>query len=386
MNWSEAIHTFRGYRVPRFRIIEHKKWWFLLSGTVILLSIVGLFFRGLNYSIDFNGGTQIVYEDKNGVSAAAVQSLLAGAPYNRSEAEVQIVGGNQISVRTTSLTDLTADQRAQLVDALAKQAGVSASDVSVKVVGPTWGKQITRQAVVGLIVVLIAITLYITFRFEWKMAISAQVAMIHDVLITAGVYALTGRQVSPATVIAILTILGFSLYDTVVIFDKIKENTESPAMLAKDTYSGVVNTSVNQVFMRSVNTSLVVVLPILSLLLFGGVTLKDFAFAMLIGVITGAYSSIFVASPMLAVLKEREPRYVQLRARHEAKPSAERRLQAVRERGSLAATTGDKNAATTAPASVGAAAATRATARSGQGGSRPRPKSKKKSSGKKRKR
>ena len=386
MNWIEAIHTFRGYRVPRFRIIEHKKWWFLLSGTVILLSAVGLFFRGLNYSIDFNGGTQIVYEDKNGVSAAAVQSLLGGAPYNRSEAEVQIVGGNQISVRTTSLTDLTADQRAQLVDALAKQAGVSASDVSVKVVGPTWGKQITRQAVVGLIVVLIAITLYITFRFEWKMAISAQVAMIHDVLITAGVYALTGRQVSPATVIAILTILGFSLYDTVVIFDKIKENTESPAMLAKDTYSGVVNTSVNQVFMRSVNTSLVVVLPILSLLLFGGVTLKDFAFAMLIGVITGAYSSIFVASPILAVLKEREPRYVQLRARHEAKPSAERRLQAVRERGSLAATTGGKNAAATAPASVGAAAATRATARSGQGGSRPRPKSKKKSSGKKRKR
>lgn len=390
MNWSEAIHTFRGYRVPRFRIIEHKKWWFLLSGTVILLSIVGLFFRGLNYSIDFNGGTQIVYEDKNGVSAAAVQSLLAGAPYNRSEAEVQIVGGNQISVRTTSLTDLTADQRAQLVDALAKQAGVSASDVSVKVVGPTWGKQITRQAVVGLIVVLIAITLYITFRFEWKMAIGAQGAMIHDVVITAGVYTLTGRQVSPATVIAILTILGFSIYDTVVIFDKIKENTESPAMLAKDTYSGVVNTSVNQVFMRSVNTSLVVVLPILSLLLFGGVTLKDFAFAMLIGVITGAYSSIFVASPILAVLKEREPRYVQLRARHEAKPSAERRLQAVRERGPLPAATttggGRQGAATAAPATVGAAAATRATARSGQSGSRPRPKSKKKSSGKKRKR
>ena len=386
MNWLEAVHTFRGYRVPRFRIIEHKKWWFLLSGTVILLSIVGLFVRGLNYSIDFNGGTQIVYEDRNGVSPAAVQSLLAEAPYSRPQAEVQIVGGNQISIRTTSLTDLTADQRAQLVDALAKQAGVSASDVSVKVVGPTWGKQITRQAVVGLIVVLIAITLYITFRFEWKMAIGAQVAMIHDVLVTAGVYALTGRQVSPATVIAILTILGFSLYDTVVIFDKIQENTESPAMLAKDTFSGVVNTSVNQVFMRSVNTSLVVVLPILSLLLLGGVTLKDFAFAMLIGVITGAYSSIFIASPILALLKEREPRYVQLRARHEAKPATERRLQAVRERAALSATstTGGKSGA--APATVGAAAASRATARGGQSGSRPRPKSKKKSSGKKRKR
>jgi adenine phosphoribosyltransferase len=159
------------------------------------------------------------------------------------------------------------------------------------------------------VVVLFAITLYITLRFEWKMAVGAMVAMVHDVLITAGVYALTGREVSPPTVIAILTILGFSLYDTVVIFDKVKENTESTALLGKDTYEGVANYSMNQVLMRSVNTSLVVILPILSLLLFGGATLKDFAFAMLIGVVTGAYSSIFIATPILVVLKEREPRY-----------------------------------------------------------------------------
>ncbi len=168
----------------------------------------------------------------------------------------------------------------------------------MQVVGPTWGKQISRQALIGLLVVLLAITVYITFRFEWKMAIAAQIAMVHDVVITAGVYALTGREVSPATVIAILTILGFSLYDTVVIFDKVKENTESAAMLAKDTYSGVVNTSLNHVLMRSVNTSLVVVLPILSLLLFGGATLKDFAFAMVVGIIAGTYSSIYVAAPL----------------------------------------------------------------------------------------
>jgi preprotein translocase subunit SecF len=384
VSWSEALRTFRGYRVPRFRIIEHKKWWFLLSGSVIVASILGLVVRGINPSIDFSGGTQITYTNVKGVSPSAVQSLLAEAPYDRPDAEVQIVGGNQISIRTSALTDLTADQRAQLIDALARQAGVPASDVSVKVVGPTWGRQITRQAVIGLIVVLIAITLYITFRFEWKMAVGAQVAMIHDVLVTAGVYALTGRQVSPATVIAILTILGFSLYDTVVIYDKIKENTESPVLLAKDTYSGVVNTSVNQVFMRSVNTSLVVVLPILSLLLFGGATLKDFAFAMMIGVLTGAYSSIFVASPILALLKEREPRYVQLRARLEAKPAVERRLQVVRERVSPSAAVAEGSKAT---AAVGAAAASRTTARGG-GGSRTRPKGKnrKRSSGKKRKR
>ena len=197
-----------------------------------------------------------------------VRDLLGQDPYAREGAEVQIVGGDQVSIRTSALTDLTAGERTQLFEALAKQAGISPDDISAQVVGPTWGEQISRQAVIGLVVVLLAITLYITLRFEWKMAVGAMVAMVHDVLITAGVYALTGREVSPPTVIAILTILGFSLYDTVVIFDKVKENTESTALLGKDTYEGVANYSMNQVLMRSVNTSLVVVLPILSLLLF----------------------------------------------------------------------------------------------------------------------
>jgi preprotein translocase subunit SecF len=167
----------------------------------------------------------------------------------------------------------------------------------------------------GLLIFLVLVTLYITVRFELKMAAGALVAMIHDIIITAGIYALVGREVTPETVIAFLTILGFSLYDTVVIYDKIKENTESAAAVARETYSGVVNNSLNQVFMRSVNTSLVVMLPIGSLLLFGGETLKDFAFALFIGVITGAYSSIYVAAPLLALFKEREPRYQQIRAR-----------------------------------------------------------------------
>jgi preprotein translocase subunit SecF len=382
VNVREALRTFRGYRVPHLQIIQHKKWWFLLSGTVLALSVVGLLVRGLNYSIDFRGGAQLVYANDTGISADQVRSLLSSPPYGL-DSEVQIVGGTQISVRTESLTGLTAGERTQLIDDLAKQAGVTSNDISIKVVGPTWGKQITRQAVIGLIVVLIAITLYITFRFEWKMAVGAQVAMVHDVVITAGVYALVAREVSPATVIAILTILGFSLYDTVVIYDKVKENTESPALLAKDTYSGVVNTSMNQVLMRSVNTSLVVVLPILSLLLFGGDTLKDFAFAMMIGVISGAYSSIFVASPILAVLKEREPRFAQLRSRVEAKPGAERRLRAV-PAGQSAAAAGDGETAT--PATVGAAAATRATARAGQAAQRPRPKNKKRAPAKRKRR
>jgi preprotein translocase subunit SecF len=343
------------------------------------------------------------------------------ARFGRADSEVQILNGTTVSIRTSSLSEAGiastspsaspsatatpsatasaspsassapgssttgtttsgAAEIAALKQALAKQAGISVDDISVTDVGPTWGSEISRKAIEGLVIVLIAITVYITFRFEWKMAIGAMVALVHDLTITAGVYALVGREVSPPTVIAILTILGFSLYDTVVIFDKVKENTESPAMLAKDTYEGVANASMNQVLMRSVNTSLVVILPILSLLLFGGSTLKDFAFAMLVGVITGAYSSIFVATPLLVVLKEREPRYAQLKARSMVR-STGRDLRPAAARAELPA--GDGGAAT--PAAVGAAAASRGTARSGSS-SRPRPKSKRKPAAKRRRR
>jgi preprotein translocase subunit SecF len=194
-------------------------------------------------------------------------------------------------------------------------AGISVDQINEQDVGPTWGKTISRKMILGLVVFLVLVTIYLSFRFEPKMAIAALVALAHDMIITAGIYALVGREVTPETVIAILTILGYSLYDTVVIFDKIKENTESAAMIARETYSGVVDISLNQTLMRSVNTSLVVLLPIGSLLLFGGQTLKDFAFALFVGVASGTYSSIFVAAPILAWLKEREPRYHQARLR-----------------------------------------------------------------------
>jgi preprotein translocase subunit SecF len=367
MSLASAFDTFRGYRTPTFDIVQRRRTWFLLSGAVLALAVIGLLFRGLNYSIDFTGGSLIQYPIASGVTVEDVRTVLAREPFERGAAEIQIVGGDRVSIRTTAITDLSAEERAQLVDALAEQAGIAPDDVSTQVVGPTWGEQITRQAVIGLAIVLIAIAIYVTFRFEWKMAVGALVAMVHDVVITAGVYALTGRQVSPPTVIAILTILGFSLYDTVVIYDKVKENTESPAFLAKDTYEGVANLSMNQVLMRSVNTSLVVVLPVLSLLLFGGETLKDFAFAMLVGVITGAYSSIFVAVPILVILKEREPRYRQHRARLEGRVG-ERRLRAVP----------PPAAEPSEPAAVGAAAPATAM--------RPRPKSRRKPPAKRRRR
>ncbi|HEY6678692.1 MAG TPA: protein translocase subunit SecF [Actinomycetota bacterium] len=375
MNLGHAVATFRGHREPHFRIIEHRKWWFLLSGAVIALSIVGLAVRHLNLSIDFEGGSQLTYTNNTGVSAEEVQAILEGPPWSLSGTEVQIVGGNQLSVRTASFTELSDVERTELIDALAKQAGVSPSDISRTDVGPTWGAEISRKALEGLIVVLVAITIYISLRFEWKMAVGAQVAMVHDVLITGGVYALTGREVTPATVIAILTILGYSLYDTVVIYDKIKENTESPALLAKDTYGGVVNMSLNQVFMRSVNTSLVVLFPIAALLLFGGSTLKDFAFAMMIGVISGAYSSIFVAAPILSFLKEREPKYAQLRTRATARDAAGRPLRPVPSEPAMASPGGDGQPV---PSAVGARSAGGSSARSVQGEGRPRPRPKKK--------
>jgi preprotein translocase subunit SecF len=199
--------------------------------------------------------------------------------------------------------------------ALAEVAGISPDEINEQDVGPTWGGTISRKAVQGLVVFLVFVSLYITLRFELKMAMGAVAAMAHDLIITAGIYALVGREVTPETVIAILTILGYSLYDTVVIYDKIKENAESAALVARETYSGVVDLSLNQTLMRSVNTSLVVLLPIGALLLFGGETLKDFAFALFVGVASGAYSSVFLAAPLLSLVKEREPRYQQIRLR-----------------------------------------------------------------------
>lgn len=321
MGFGSAVQTFRGHRVPRLRIIEHRNRWFVASAIIILLSLVGLLVRGLTLSIEFEGGALIKYTDSSGATVAQIDQVLS--KFGRSEAEVQLVNGDQVSIRTATLTSLKGEQAAMISD-LAKQAGVEVNDVNITDVGPTWGAQISSKAIKGLVIFLVLVTLYIAFRFEWKMAISAQAALIHDIVITIGIYALVGREVTPATVIALLTILGYSLYDTVVIFDTVQENTESSALVSRDTYSGVVNMSLNQALMRSVNTSLVVLLPVLSLLFFGGQTLKDFAFALFIGVATGMYSSIFLASPLLAVLKEREPKYRNIKERKAASPRKSR--------------------------------------------------------------
>jgi preprotein translocase subunit SecF len=383
MKVREAVSTFRGHRVPNFNIIGRRWRWFGLSGLFIILSLVGMFARGLNFSIDFKGGSVLSLPDRSGASVDQFRAVMSN--FGLPDATVEQVSGGDcptgcVNIRTKSLTVLglftqpsssvtptasatpspTASPSAtpsaspsatptpspsasssasptpsatptsqgiptqrgdQLRASLASTAGISVNDINEDDVGPTWGSTITRKAVVGLIIFLILVTIYISFRFELKMAAGALVALAHDLIITAGIYALVGREVTPETVIAILTILGYSLYDTVVIFDKVKENTEQASLVARDGYSGVVNMSLNQTLMRSVNTSLVVLLPIGGLLLFGGSTLKDFAFALFVGVASGTYSSIFIAAPTLALAKEREPRYQELRRRAEARAS-----------------------------------------------------------------
>jgi preprotein translocase subunit SecF len=353
VTFRDAFAVYRGYRVPHLRLIEHRRWWFTFSGVLIVLSLIGMIVSGFRFSIDFVGGAELTYAPTTPMTTQDVQAVLDGYGLT---AEIQLVsGGDQVSIRTDSLTDLPNSQ--QLVRELADQAGISPEQVNVEDIGPTWGQQISRKALRGLVLVIVFIAIYIAWRFEWAMAIGAMVALVHDVVITAGLYALVGRQVTPETVIAILTILGFSLYDTVVIYDKIQENTESAALTARLGYDGVVDMSLNQTVMRSVNTSLVVLLPILSLLLFGGQTLKDFAFAMFVGVAIGAYSSVFIAAPVLTIVHARQVQRAkgpQQRREREAAPRA------------------------SAPASAVAedAAATKATAGIGSGSPKPKPKPK----------
>jgi preprotein translocase subunit SecF len=298
-----------------FDFIGRSWLWALISGTLVVVSIGALLISGLNLGIDFEGGTQWELSVARGASTNDVRDALKGTP--AADARILILGNDGVRVQEA---ELKPGARAEVTAALAQYAHVRASEVSIVDVGPTWGDTVTRKALTALVVFFFLIAIYLTFRFEWRMALAAVLAVLHDIVITAGVYAVTGFEVTPATVVAFLTILGFSLYDTVVVFDKVKENTPSVGTERGDTYSQMVNRSMNQVLMRSINTSFVALLPVASLLvvgsgILGAATLRDFALALFVGLLAGAYSSIFVATPILAWLKEREPRYAALRER-----------------------------------------------------------------------
>jgi preprotein translocase subunit SecF len=325
VRFRSVIASFRGQREFHVDFIGRRRVWLLLSGILLGLSVLGLAVRQLNLGIDFRGGALLNVPNPSGVAVEEIRSTLGDLGHL--EAVVQTTGEGSIRVRMESL----GSQRTEVLEALATEAGVEPSEISVEDVGPKWGAQISAKALQGLIIFLVLVALYISLRFEWKMAIGALAAVVHDLLVTAGIYALVGREVTPETLIAILTILGYSLYDTVVIFDKIKENAQSLSLISERTYSGMVNLSLNQVLMRSVNTSLSTLLPIGTLLLFGGETLQSFAFALFVGVAVSTYSSVFVAAPLFAVLKEREPKLTEIRQRAARRREARPALAAVPE-------------------------------------------------------
>ncbi len=301
-----------------FDFVGRRRRWFLLSAAVILIGLASLFTRGLNFGIDFEGGTAWEVRAR-GASVADARDALR--PVGLGDAKIQILGSD--TVRVTADT-ANREQRERVTTALARLAKVPEGQVSVNQVGPSWGSSVTAKARNALLIFFVVISLYITWRFEWKMALAALSAVVHDILVTVGVYSLSGFEVTPATVIAFLTILGYSLYDTIVVFDKVEENTRGLAASGRITYADTVNLSMNQVLMRSLNTSVVAILPILSVLVIGAfvlgaTTLKDFGLALLVGLLTGAYSSIYIASPILAMLKEREPRYASIRQRAQAR-------------------------------------------------------------------
>ena len=299
-----------------YDFVGRRRLWFAISGVLLLVSLLSLFVPGLNFGIDFKGGAVFRVQPDKAVTEAQVRAAVgpeAKVVQVTEEAPVQVI------VQTEELSQ---EQVAKIRRDLAEVAGVQSNDVSTASIGSKWGSAVSRRAVTALLAFLVVVTIYVSLRMELKMAVAALVALLHDLLITAGIYALARFEVSPATVIAVLTIMGYSLYDTVVVFDKVRENTGSLTSMSRSTYSDAANLAVNQTMMRSLNTSLASLLPILGLLLVGAFllgaeTLKDLALALFVGVAAGTYSSIFIATPLVAAWKEREPRYAQLRARVE---------------------------------------------------------------------
>ena len=302
--------------------IGKRRRWYAFSTILIIASAVTLFTQGLHLGIEFKGGSSFTVTS-NSASVASAESALADAGVT-TQSIIQKVGNNKVRIQTEPLTNV---QQSAVQDKLAAKFGVSVDSIDSQIIGPSWGKEITRKALYGLFGFLIVVLLYLAMAFEPKMAISAIIAVLHDVFITVGIYALVGFEVTPATVIGFLTILGYSLYDTVVVFDKVRENTKGITSSGKSTYSQAANLAVNQTLVRSFNTSLIALLPVGSILfvgagLLGAGTLKDLSLALFIGLATGTYSSIFIATPILAVLREREPAMQALAKRVGSRASA----------------------------------------------------------------
>jgi preprotein translocase subunit SecF len=306
-----------------FNFIGSRRRWYLASAIMLAVCVLSIGFRGFNFGIEFEGGTQFQFTAPATVSPEEATRVVedAGA---RTGAAPQVVGSGGTRQMVIRTGELSVPEQEKVKRALATRFN---QQVSVSSVSSTWGGDITRKALRALVIFLVAVCIFIGIRFEPKMAIAAIVALIHDLILSAGVYSLVGFEVTPSTVVGLLTILGFSLYDTVVVFDKVDENARGILGGSRMTYSEAANLAVNQTLARSINTSLIALLPVAGLLFVGagllGVgTIKDLALVLFVGLAAGAYSSLFLATPIVCDLKEREPQYAALRKRVAGKRAA----------------------------------------------------------------
>jgi preprotein translocase subunit SecF len=332
MSWLGNIggRLYRGEVSVEF--VARRRLWYTISGLILVISLAALFGRGLNYSVEFKGGSVFQFKAP-AASQAQIRSTVQSADPGASVI-VQQVGVGRHASWEVQTQKVSFNEQTKIQNAIGTQlhpVGGSKA-ISTTFVGPSWGGQISQKALQALIAFLIVIVIYLSIAFEWKMATAALVALAHDIVITVGVYALTGFQVSPATVIGLLTILGYSLYDTVVVFDKVRENTAGLLGTSRTTYSQSANLALNQTLVRSINTSLIALLPVTAILvvgvlLLGAGELEDLALVLFVGMLSGTYSSICIATPVLTQLKEREPQYKALAKRVALRASGGRAAQ-----------------------------------------------------------
>jgi len=294
----------------------HKVWWFVLSGILIAVSVVSLTVSGLDFGLEFQEGTRVTVAFQTPPSLGDLRAAVADAGYPNAQIQATAnVAGSGAAGFQIQTPVLSAENQVALRETLDEKFTIDSSGGKqvwgVETVSASFGRQVVSSSLKAIGVALLLILAYVTFRFQWKFAVAAIAAVVHDTVIVVGIYSLTGREVTTATIAAVLTIMGYSLYDNVIVFDRVRENE---GKLTRMTYGDLVNESLVEMLTRSLNTTFMSLLPVVCLLFFGGETLKDFAFALLVGILLGAYSTFFVSGPVLTVLKEREPRYKKLKA------------------------------------------------------------------------
>jgi len=325
---SALTKLYRGE--TRMDFIGTRRWWYLASGIFVLICILSFVFRGFQYGVEFKGGSTFqIPTSGTSISTGDANTAFtnAGAPPQEAPQSVGSGGSRQIVVNTKTLNPA---RQKQVQDDVAKALGVKSEKISPNTISSRWGHDTTVSALQGLVIFLIAVSIYIALRFQWRMAVGGMLALFHDLIVAAGVYSLVGFEVTPSTIVGLLTILGFSLYDTVVVYDKVAENSKDILAGSRTTFSEAANVAVNQTLMRSINTSLIALLPVAGLLFVGagilGVgTIKDLALILFVGLASGAYSSLFLATPIVVDLTERAPEYQALTKRVVAKRSSEAR-------------------------------------------------------------